>query len=29
VLANLQELKGTYRLRDLLPLPFDDRLLGK
>jgi cytidine deaminase len=28
VLANLTEVKGTYRLRDLLPLPFDARLLG-
>lgn len=28
VLANLLEEKGTYRLRDLLPLPFDARLLG-
>lgn len=27
VLANLTELKGTYRLQDLLPLPFDARLL--
>lgn len=27
VLANLEELKGTYRLKDLLPLPFDARLL--
>jgi cytidine deaminase len=27
VLANLSEQKGTYRLRDLLPLPFDARLL--
>lgn len=26
-LANLKELKGTYRLNDLLPLPFDARLL--
>ena len=26
-LANLSELKGTYRLKDLLPLPFDARLL--
>lgn len=26
-LANLREHKGTYRLRDLLPLPFDARLL--
>ena len=29
VLANLTEVKGTYRLRDLLPLPFDARFLGK
>jgi cytidine deaminase len=27
VLANLAEQKGTYRLKDLLPLPFDARLL--
>jgi len=27
VLANLTEEKGTYRLEDLLPLPFDRRLL--
>ena len=27
VLANLTESKGTYRMRDLLPLPFDARLL--
>lgn len=27
VLANLTALKGTYRLQDLLPLPFDARLL--
>jgi cytidine deaminase len=26
-LANLQEEKGTYMLKDLLPLPFDARLL--
>jgi cytidine deaminase len=26
-LANLREPKGTYRLKDLLPLPFDARLL--
>jgi cytidine deaminase len=26
-LANLTEEKGTYRLKDLLPLPFDARLL--
>ena len=29
ILANLQEVKGVYRLADLLPLPFDGRLLGK
>jgi cytidine deaminase len=29
VLANLADVKATYRLRDLLPLPFDDRLLAK
>ena len=28
VLANLTEEKGTYRLKDLLPMPFDARLLG-
>jgi cytidine deaminase len=28
VLANLDGEKGRYRLRDLLPLPFDARLLG-
>jgi cytidine deaminase len=28
ILANLTEEKGRYRLRDLLPLPFDARLLG-
>jgi cytidine deaminase len=28
VLANLAEVKGTHRLRDLLPLPFDARLLS-
>jgi len=28
ILANLTEVKGRYRLRDLLPLPFDARLLG-
>jgi cytidine deaminase len=28
VLANLIEEKGRYRLADLLPLPFDARLLG-
>ena len=27
VLANLSEPRGTHRLRDLLPLPFDARLL--
>jgi cytidine deaminase len=27
VLANLVEVKAAYRLRDLLPLPFDARLL--
>lgn len=27
VLANLREIKGLHRLRDLLPLPFDARLL--
>ncbi len=26
-LANLTELKGSHRLKDLLPLPFDARLL--
>ena len=29
VLANLTEEKGRYRLSDLLPLPFDARLLKK
>ena len=29
ILANLNEVKGIYRLADLLPLPFDGRLLGK
>ncbi|MSU78951.1 MAG: cytidine deaminase [Gemmataceae bacterium] len=29
VLANLTEVKATYRLADLLPLPFDGRILGK
>jgi cytidine deaminase len=29
VLANLTEEKGRYRLTDLLPLPFDARLLGR
>ena len=28
ILANLQEEKGRYLMRDLLPLPFDARLLG-
>jgi len=28
ILANLTEEKGRYRLTDLLPLPFDARLLG-
>jgi cytidine deaminase len=27
ILANLTEIKGTHRLKDLLPLPFDARLL--
>ena len=27
VLANLHEIKGVHRLKDLLPLPFDSRLL--
>jgi len=27
ILANLTEEKGTHQLRDLLPLPFDARLL--
>jgi len=27
VLANLTDDKGTHRLKDLLPLPFDARLL--
>ena len=27
ILANLHEVKGIYRLADLLPLPFDGRLL--
>jgi cytidine deaminase len=27
VLASLSELKGAYRMKDLLPLPFDARLL--
>ena len=29
ILANLHEVKAVYRLADLLPLPFDGRLLGK
>jgi cytidine deaminase len=29
ILANLEEEKGRYRLSDLLPLPFDARLLHK
>jgi cytidine deaminase len=29
ILANLIEVKGVYRLADLLPLPFDGRSLGK
>jgi len=29
VLANLTAVTGRYRLRDLLPLPFDARLLGR
>jgi cytidine deaminase len=28
VLADLSAVKGTHRMRDLLPLPFDSRLLG-
>lgn len=28
ILANLEEEKGRYMLHDLLPLPFDARLLG-
>jgi len=28
ILANLSEEKGRYMLRDLLPLPFDARVLG-
>jgi hypothetical protein len=27
-LANLEAPKALYRMRDLLPLPFDARLLG-
>ena len=29
VLANLSAVKATYRLAELLPLPFDDRLFWK
>ena len=29
ILANLQELKALHRLAQLLPLPFDGRLLGE
>jgi cytidine deaminase len=29
ILANLTEQKGTYKLSELLPLPFDARFLGK
>jgi len=29
ILANLREEKGRYRLSELLPLPFDARLLGR
>ena len=29
VLANLHDVKGRHQMRDLLPLPFDGRLLGK
>jgi cytidine deaminase len=29
ILANLTEEKGVYLLKDLLPLPFDARLLGE
>ncbi len=29
ILANLKEEKGRYMLRDLLPLPFDARMLGQ
>ena len=29
ILADLEGEKGLYRLRDLLPLPFDGRFLGK
>jgi cytidine deaminase len=28
ILANVKEEKGRYRMRELLPLPFDARLLG-
>lgn len=28
ILANLTDIKGRHRLNDLLPLPFDGRLLG-
>jgi len=29
VMANLDAITGRYQLKDLLPLPFDARLLGK
>jgi cytidine deaminase len=29
ILANLREVKGVYRMADLLPLPFDGRLIAK
>jgi cytidine deaminase len=29
ILANLREEKGRYHLQDLLPLPFDARILGR
>jgi len=29
ILANLKEVKATYRLADLFPLPFDGRLLNE
>jgi cytidine deaminase len=29
ILANLTEEKGCYQMKDLLPLPFDSRLLGR
>ncbi len=29
VLGNLREARGSHRLRDLFPLPFDGRLLGE